>query len=133
MDQRRLTGAVGAEIPEGAAARDEELDVVHGDVLAEALRQPVCLDGPFVGPCLRNKKVSHTLGAPRFLFLFCADTFFALSRSLHCHVRVKPPCEGYSIGRAAMADGSRPASTQPMNMAATGMAITMRNRLLHGT
>ena len=39
----------------------------------------------------------------------------------------------YSIGRAAIPLGSRPASTQPMSMAATGMAIRMRNRLSHGT
>ena len=38
----------------------------------------------------------------------------------------------YSIGRVAIPAGSRPASTQPMSVAATGMAITMRNRLLHG-
>ena len=45
-DQRRLAGAVGAEIAEGAAAGNEQLDVVDGDVLAESLRQPVGLDGP---------------------------------------------------------------------------------------
>ena len=39
----------------------------------------------------------------------------------------------YSIGRVAMPVGSRPASTQPTSMATTGMAITMRNRLLQGT
>jgi hypothetical protein len=38
----------------------------------------------------------------------------------------------YSIGRAAMPLGSRPASTQPMSTAATGMAIKMKNRLSHG-
>ena len=45
-DQRRLAGAVRAEIPEGAAAGNEELDVVHGDVGLEALGEPVGLDGP---------------------------------------------------------------------------------------
>jgi hypothetical protein len=39
----------------------------------------------------------------------------------------------YSIGREEMPDGSRPASAQPMRVATTGMAITMRNRLLQGT
>ena len=39
----------------------------------------------------------------------------------------------YSIGRVAIPLGSRPASTQPMSMAATGMAIKMKNRLFHGT
>jgi hypothetical protein len=39
----------------------------------------------------------------------------------------------YSIGRVAMPEGSRPASTQPMSVAATGMTITMKNRLFHGT
>ena len=39
----------------------------------------------------------------------------------------------YSIGRVAIPVGSRPASTQPMRMAATGMAIRMKNRLSHGT
>ncbi len=45
-DQRGLAGAVRAEVAEGAAAGDEELDVVDGDVLAESLGQPVGLDGP---------------------------------------------------------------------------------------
>ena len=40
---------------------------------------------------------------------------------------------GYSIGRVPMPVGSRPASTHPMRVAAIGMAITMRNRLLQGT
>ena len=40
----------------------------------------------------------------------------------------------HSIGTGSRCPaGSRPASTQPMRMAATGMAITMRNRLFHGT
>ena len=39
----------------------------------------------------------------------------------------------HSIGRVAMPVGSRPASTQPMRMATTGMAIRMKNRLSHGT
>ena len=39
----------------------------------------------------------------------------------------------YSIGRVAIPFGSRPASTQPMSTAATGMAIKMKNRLSHGT
>ena len=39
----------------------------------------------------------------------------------------------YSIGRVAIPLGSRPASTQPMSMAPTGMAIKMKNRLSHGT
>ena len=39
----------------------------------------------------------------------------------------------YSSGRVAIPLGSRPASTQPMRMAATGMAIKMKNRLFHGT
>ncbi len=44
------------------------------------------------------------------------------------------PCHGrsYSIGRLEIPDGSRPASSQPTMVAATGMAITMRNRLLQG-
>ena len=45
-DQRRLAGTVGPEVAEGAAAGNEELDVVDGDVVAEALGQPVGLDGP---------------------------------------------------------------------------------------
>ena len=38
----------------------------------------------------------------------------------------------YSIGRVAIPVGSRPASTQPTMAATTGIAITMRNRLLQG-
>jgi hypothetical protein len=41
------------------------------------------------------------------------------------------PC--YSIGRLEIPVGSRPARIQPTAAAAAGMAITMRNRLLHGT
>jgi len=46
-----------------------------------------------------------------------------------------PTCatgRSYSIGRLEIPVGSRPASTQPTTAAATGMAITMRNRLLQG-
>ena len=39
---------------------------------------------------------------------------------------------GYSIGRVEMPVGSLPANTQPTTKATTGMAITMRNRLLQG-
>ena len=45
-DQRGLAGTVRPEVAEGAAAGNEELDVVDGDVLAESLGQPVGLDGP---------------------------------------------------------------------------------------
>ena len=45
-DQRRLAGAVGAEVAEGASPGDQELDVVDGDVVPEPLGQPVGLDGP---------------------------------------------------------------------------------------
>ena len=40
---------------------------------------------------------------------------------------------GHSVGRVAIPVGSRPASSQPIMVAATGMATTMRNRLNHGT
>ena len=39
----------------------------------------------------------------------------------------------YSIGRVPIPVGSRPASTQPMRTATTGMAIKMKNRLSQGT
>jgi hypothetical protein len=39
----------------------------------------------------------------------------------------------YSMGRVAMPRGSRPASTQPMRVAATGITMRMRNRLFQGT
>ena len=45
-DERGLARAVRAEVAEGAPPGDEELDAVHGDVVAEALGQPVGLDGP---------------------------------------------------------------------------------------
>src|SRR5204863_892749 len=43
-DQRRLTGAVRAEVAEGRAARDTEIDVRHCDAVAELLRQASGLD-----------------------------------------------------------------------------------------
>ena len=43
-NQRRLSGSVRAEIAERGAARDSEIDAVHGDPVAEALRQASCLD-----------------------------------------------------------------------------------------
>ena len=50
-DQRGLAGTIRPEVAEGAAAGNEELDVVDGDVLAESLGQPVGLDRPLaVGP-----------------------------------------------------------------------------------
>jgi len=45
-DERRLAGTVRAEIAERATPRNEELNVVHGDVVAESFRQPVRLNGP---------------------------------------------------------------------------------------
>ena len=45
-DEGGLAGAVRAQVAEGAAPGDQELDAVHGDVLAEPLGQPVGLDGP---------------------------------------------------------------------------------------
>ena len=62
-DQGRLAGTVGPEIAEGAAAGDQQLDAVDGDVVPEALRQPVGLDGPLrrlrrrrrVGPGRRRR------------------------------------------------------------------------------
>ena len=45
-DERGLARAVGTEVAEGASPRDEELHAVHGDVVPEALGQPVGLDGP---------------------------------------------------------------------------------------
>ena len=39
----------------------------------------------------------------------------------------------YSIGRVAIPEGSRPASTQPISVATSGMATRMRKRLSHGT
>jgi hypothetical protein len=41
--------------------------------------------------------------------------------------------DAYSIGRVEIPVGVRPARTQPMMPATTGIAIKMRNRLSHGT
>jgi hypothetical protein len=43
-DERRLDGAVRAEIPERRPAADSQVDRVDGDPLAEALAQCICLD-----------------------------------------------------------------------------------------
>jgi len=43
-DQRRLAGAVGAEIAEGRSARNAKVDAVDDDLVAEPLRQPLGLD-----------------------------------------------------------------------------------------
>ncbi len=45
-DEGGLAGAVGTEVAERASSRDEELDIVHGHVLAEPLGQPMGLYGP---------------------------------------------------------------------------------------
>ena len=45
-DERRLAGSIRAEVAEGAAPGDEELDVVDGDVAAESFGQPAGLDSP---------------------------------------------------------------------------------------
>ena len=45
-DEGGLAGAVRPEVAEGAAPGNEKLHVVHGDVLPEALRQPIGLHCP---------------------------------------------------------------------------------------
>ncbi len=67
-DQRRLAGAVRAEVSEGAAAGNEELDVVHGDVVAEPLGQPVGLDGPLAVAGRRGRRVRQCCGAHTVTF-----------------------------------------------------------------
>ena len=47
-DERRLAGAVRAEVAEGDAARDPEVDALENRTAAEALRQAVRLDDGFV-------------------------------------------------------------------------------------
>jgi hypothetical protein len=46
------------------------------------------------------------------------------------HRVATPP--SYSIGRVEIPVGSRPASTQPTRVATIGMAMTMRDRFVHG-
>ena len=67
-DQRGLAGTIRPEVAEGAAAGNEELDVVDGDVLAESLGQPVGLDRPLavrrsLRP-LRSKAVPYSYDCP---------------------------------------------------------------------
>ena len=45
-NERRLAGSVGPEIPEGAASRNEEFDVIDRHVLPEPFGQSMGLDGP---------------------------------------------------------------------------------------
>ena len=47
-DEGCLARAVGPQVAEGAAPRDQQLDTVDRDVLAEPLGEPVGLDGPLV-------------------------------------------------------------------------------------
>ena len=63
-----------------------------------------------------------------------------LHRSIRHHARVLSRSaifggsrQRYSVGRRAMAEGSRPANNQPTAVARIGMAITIRKRLDHGT
>ena len=68
-DQRGLAGTVRSEVAEGAAAGNEELDVVDGDVLAESLGQPVGLDRPLAvcrSPVhgVRKQCCTHTIVPP---------------------------------------------------------------------
>ena len=55
------------------------------------------------------------------------EASFEAGTEVLCVVKV-----AYSIGRVEIPFGSRPASTQPTNVATIGMAITMRNRLIQG-
>ncbi len=61
-DQRGLAGAVGAEIAERTAAGHQQFDVVDGDVLAEALGQPVGLDGPLAAAVGDRRRVRQRGG-----------------------------------------------------------------------
>ena len=65
-DQRGLAGPIRPEVAESAAAGNEELDVVDGDVLAESLGQPVGLDRPLTVRCcsvhcIRKQCRTHTI------------------------------------------------------------------------
>ena len=67
-DQRRLAGAVRPEAAEGAPPRDEQFHVVDGDVRAEALREPVGLDGPALAGVRRTpggRRHCRLEGGPR--------------------------------------------------------------------
>ena len=58
-DERGLAGAVGAQVAEGASPGDEELHAVHGDVLPEALGQPVGLHRPLAVSGLPVRDIDH--------------------------------------------------------------------------
>jgi hypothetical protein len=45
-DEGCLPCSVGSQIAEGATARNEEFDVVDGDILPEPLGEPVSFDSP---------------------------------------------------------------------------------------
>ena len=64
-DERRLAGAVGPEVAEGAPSGDEQLDAVHGDVVAEPLGQPVGLDRPVASRLARRGRIGEGQGAHR--------------------------------------------------------------------
>src|SRR3972149_5809992 len=59
-DGRRLASAVGAEESEDLAPGNRQVNVVHGDEGAEALRPPAGFDGRVVDRCARRH---HTLRA----------------------------------------------------------------------
>ena len=92
-DQRGLAGAIGSEVAEGAAAGNEELDVVHGDVLAESLRQPVGLDGPLAPAAGHRRRVRARLRWS------CSDPPFSSRRLMG--PRWAPRIPGIVRGRSA--------------------------------
>jgi hypothetical protein len=60
-DQRRLAGAVRAQIAEGGSPRNAQVDIRDGDAVAEALCQPCRLDDEPLG--LPGSSVHSFVGA----------------------------------------------------------------------
>jgi len=55
-DERGLAGAVRTQVAERASAGDKKLDTVYGDVVSEALGEPVSLDRPAIA---RDPALDH--------------------------------------------------------------------------
>ena len=121
---------------------DVHFDAFMADDLAMVARVYDLADQP-LDPRARESMASFMAAHPRGRFGAVSYdlTQFGLDASraapgagvLHRAFRRHRRVLSHSIGREPMPVGSRPASTQPMRTATTGMAIRMKNRLSHGT
>jgi hypothetical protein len=114
IDATHVSGHVGGSSPH-RTSRPTSLDA-----------KPPGSNGPFAFEIIRQGNR-----------VFCRQMPRARDRRRKCRVCAircvgAPGYAAYSIGLVPIPPGSRPASTHPMRVAATGMAITMRKRFPQG-